>query len=55
MHLAKWRVSSLISGVSLAAFLISAGVPAWSQTASSGAVSGQVTDQQNAVIPGSRK
>ncbi len=52
MHLVKWRFSSLISGMALAASLLGVGVPAWSQTASTGAVSGQVMDQQNAVIAG---
>jgi Carboxypeptidase regulatory-like domain len=52
MHLAKGRVSRFIFGIALAASLIAVGAPAWSQSASSGAVSGQVTDQQNAAIPG---
>ncbi len=36
----------------LAGLLLSPAVPAWSQVTTTGSVSGQVTDQQNAAIPG---
>ncbi len=52
MHLTKWRSASLLSGIALAIALFPGAVPAWSQTGSTGSVSGQVSDQQNAVIAG---
>jgi hypothetical protein len=53
MRLAKWRVSSLIFGMALTGSVF-IGVPAWSQTSSTGGVSGQVTDQQSAAIAGAQ-
>ncbi len=53
MRLAKWRVASLVFGMAFAGSVIT-GVPAWSQTSSTGGVSGQVTDQQNAAIAGAQ-
>ncbi len=52
MHFVKRGFASLISGIALAVVLIPGAVPARSQTGSTGAVSGQVMDQQNAVIAG---
>jgi hypothetical protein len=49
MPFRKWGYFALLTGV---AFAILSEVPAWSQTAATATVSGQVVDQQNAAVAG---
>src|SRR5215472_15685174 len=50
MSLSWWRVS-ISTGLAFGILLATSSSPAWSQAAT-GTVSGQITDQQNAAIPG---
>src|SRR6516225_6054747 len=45
-------IRSVPAGICLAILLVLGAVPTWAQNAAAGVVSGQVTDQQGAAVPG---
>lgn len=51
MSLRRWRDSFISAGLAFGILFVSSSSPVWSQAAT-GTVSGQITDQQNAAIPG---